>query len=164
LSVPFPRLITLQPSLQEAFVSSDRLGEIIDLPLEDEKEEGAAELTEVKGDIEIKDLSFSYGTRGDTIKNVSLKINAGEKIAFVGPSGSGKSTLVKLILKFFLFERGEITLDGQKPQGHQDVLAAEQHRLRSTGNPTLQRDHPGEHRIGFQEGQSTGDPQGIHRG
>jgi ABC-type bacteriocin transporter len=110
---PLSRLITLQPSLQEAFVSSDRLGEIIDLPLEDEKEEGAAELTEVKGDIEIKDLSFSYGTRGDTIKNVSLKINAGEKIAFVGPSGSGKSTLVKLILKFFLFERGEITLDGQ---------------------------------------------------
>jgi ABC-type bacteriocin transporter len=108
---PLSRLITLQPSLQEAFVASDRLGEIIDLPIEEDEDSNLAELESVDGRIEIRDLSFSYGTRGDTLKNINLSIEAGEKVALVGPSGSGKSTLVKLLLKFFNYDRGEIFLD-----------------------------------------------------
>ena len=50
--------------------------------------------------IEVKNLSFSYGTRGTALNNVSLKILPGQKVAFVGTSGSGKTTMTKLLMKF----------------------------------------------------------------
>ena len=59
----------------------------------------------------MKDISFSYGTRGNTLENISLHINAGEKVAFVGPSGSGKTTLIKLLLKFYKADTGDILID-----------------------------------------------------
>ena len=71
------------------------------------------QLQDTEGNISIKNLNFSYGTRGNTLTNVSLDIRAGEKVAFVGPSGSGKTTLVKLLLKFYSADSGEITLDGK---------------------------------------------------
>lgn len=107
---PLSRLITLQPQLQELSVASKRLGEILDLQ-EEETKTGLLEPKTIKGNISIKDLSFSYGTRGDTLKNISLDIKQGEKIAIVGPSGSGKTTLVKLILKFYMPDSGEILID-----------------------------------------------------
>lgn len=108
---PLGRLITLQPSLQEAFVASDRLGEILDIPDESENDNGKVVLEVVEGNIKIEKLRFSYGTRGDTIKDVSLSIKAGQKVAFVGPSGSGKTTMTKLLMKFFPWEEGDISLD-----------------------------------------------------
>jgi len=108
---PLGRLITLQPSLQEAFVASDRLGEILDLPDEEEIDSGKLEVDEVKGNIKIENLNFAYGSRGNIIKNVSLEIKAGQKVAFVGSSGSGKTTLTKLFMKFFPWEEGDISID-----------------------------------------------------
>lgn len=110
---PLSRLITLQPQLQEISVASKRLGEILDLPTEEKLNSGSMQLEDVEGNISIKDLCFSYGTRGNTLTDVSLDIKAGEKVAFVGPSGSGKTTLVKLLLKFYSADSGEITLDGK---------------------------------------------------
>lgn len=110
---PLSRLITLQPQLQELSVSSKRLGEILDLPEEDGINDGLFNLTETQGNIIIKNLSFSYGTRGNTLEKISLMIKAGEKVAFVGPSGSGKTTLIKLLLKFYKPETGDIYLDGK---------------------------------------------------
>lgn len=107
---PLSRLITLQPQLQELSVASKRLGEILDLPEEDMKS-GLFDLQETQGNISLKNLSFSYGTRGNTLENISLDIKSGEKIAFVGPSGSGKTTLLKLIMKFYKPDSGEILLD-----------------------------------------------------
>ena len=75
------------------------------------------ELEDVKnllGDIEFKNVSFSYGTRGRAIKNVSLKIPAGKKVAFVGLSGSGKSTLLKLFMKFYKYEEGGIFINDKE--------------------------------------------------
>lgn len=108
---PLSRLITLQPQLQELSVASKRLGEILDLPEEDGLNDGLFELKETEGNISIKDLSFSYGTRGITLDNISLDIKAGETVAFVGPSGSGKTTLLKLLLKFYKPDSGDILLD-----------------------------------------------------
>lgn len=108
---PLGRLITLQPQLKELGVAGKRLGEILDLPEEDTRA-GHLELEAISGNISIKNLSFSYGTRGNTLEDINIEINAGEKVAFVGPSGSGKTTLVKLILKFYEPDGGAILLDG----------------------------------------------------
>lgn len=112
---PLSRLITLQPQIQEISVAGKRLGEIFDLEKEDENYIGKflVENEDLKSGIIIKNLSFSYGTRGNTLKNINLKINAGERVAFVGSSGSGKTTLMKLILKFYSPDSGEILL-GEK--------------------------------------------------
>ncbi len=108
---PLSRLITLQPQLQELSVAGKRLGEILDLPEEDERNDGLFSLKETQGNISIRNVSFSYGTRGITLANISLEIKSGEKVAFVGPSGSGKTTLLKLLLKFYKADDGDILLD-----------------------------------------------------
>lgn len=106
---PIKNLIDLQPAIQTAMVSAERLGEIIDLEIEQTKSK--LEPKHLKGDIEIKNLNFRYGTRELILKNINIQIKQGEKIALVGESGSGKTTLVKLLLKFFDFEKGEININ-----------------------------------------------------
>lgn len=110
---PLSRLITLQPQLQELSVAGKRLGEILDLSEEDELSNGFLQVKKTEGNIDIKNLSFSYGTRGMTLKDISIQIKAGEKVAIVGPSGSGKTTLLKLLMKFYRADSGDIFLDGQ---------------------------------------------------
>ena len=106
---PMKNIINLQSVIQTAVVSSDRLGEIIDLELE--QTETKLEPKNLKGDIEIKNIDFRYGTRELILKNINIQIKQGEKIALVGESGSGKTTLVKLLLKFFNYEKGEININ-----------------------------------------------------
>ncbi len=112
---PLSRLITLQPQLQELSVSAKRLGEILDLKEENEDHKGNFPLSgnEKFKKISVNDLCFSYGTRGNTLENINLEINMGQKVAFVGSSGSGKTTLMKLLLKFYVPDRGEILLDSK---------------------------------------------------
>lgn len=109
---PLARLLTLQESIQQAVISSDRLSEVLDMPEESEEELELAKIETVKGDICVDNISFSYGTRGTALKDVSLNIKAGEHIAFVGPSGSGKSTMTKLLMKFYQADSGNISVDG----------------------------------------------------
>jgi ATP-binding cassette subfamily B protein len=110
---PIKNLINLQPMMQTAIVASDRLGEILDLELEkSEAEDKKIAPKTLKGLIEFKELDFRYGTRQLVLKNINLKINSGEKIAFVGESGSGKTTLVKLLLNLYKWEKGEILING----------------------------------------------------
>lgn len=106
---PVKNLIGLQPTIQTAMVSADRLGEVIDLDIEQKDERIIPD--NLKGDIEIKNLDFRYGTREQILKNINMKIKKGEKIALVGESRSGKTTLAKLFLKFFDFEKGEININ-----------------------------------------------------
>lgn len=106
---PMKNIINLQSVIQTAIVSADRLGEIIDLELE--QTETKLEPKNLKGDIEIKNIDFRYGTRELILKNINMQIKQGEKIALVGESGSGKTTLVKLLLKFFNYEKGEININ-----------------------------------------------------
>ncbi len=113
---PIKRLINLIPSMQEAYVASDRLGEILDLNSEKENESKKVFINKLKGDIEFKNVDFRYGTRELILKNINVSIKAGEKVAIVGESGSGKTTFVKLLLKYYLPIKGDLLIDGHNIQ------------------------------------------------
>lgn len=109
---PLKRLLTMQLHLQEVMISAERLTDIIDMEEECSNEENLKEVEQLDGDIEFKNVSFAYGTRGRAIEGISLKIPAGKKVAFVGSSGSGKTTLLKLLMKFYKPEEGQILISG----------------------------------------------------
>lgn len=109
---PIQNLINLQPMVQTAVVAADRLGEILDLTPEKEKdEERKISPVSLKGQIKLQNLDFRYGTRQLVLKNVNLTISPGEKIAFVGESGSGKTTLIQLLMRFYSPEKGDILIN-----------------------------------------------------
>ncbi|MBN1649059.1 MAG: peptidase domain-containing ABC transporter [Spirochaetales bacterium] len=109
---PLARLVNVQSSLQQAFVAADRVGEILDIVAEQEEDEAYIEPSSLEGGIELDNVTFRYGSRPAVYQNLSLKIEPGSWTAIVGPSGSGKTTLVKLLLKFYLPERGTVKIDG----------------------------------------------------
>lgn len=80
--------------------------EIKDVPM-------ATELSVKKGEIEFKDLSFSFNETREVLKNINLVIKPGEKLALIGPSGAGKTTFVRLLLRLYSATSGEILIDGQ---------------------------------------------------
>ena len=69
-------------------------------------------ITIEEGRIEFKDLSFSYDGKRDVLKHISFTANPGETVALVGHTGSGKSSIINLLMRFYEYERGDITIDG----------------------------------------------------
>lgn len=108
---PIKNLIELQPTIQTAIVAADRLNDILDLKTEP-KSDSAAALRRIER-WEFENVSFRYGNRELTLKDVNLSVKRGEKIAIVGESGSGKTTLAKLLMRFYAPEQGQILLDGE---------------------------------------------------
>jgi ABC-type multidrug transport system fused ATPase/permease subunit len=92
--------------------ASERLQEILEEKVEVEIRD-ISKTSIKKGKISFENISFSYPSRSDieTLKNVSLKINEGEKIALVGSSGSGKSTITRLLLGYYPYSLGKIFVD-----------------------------------------------------
>jgi ATP-binding cassette, subfamily B, bacterial len=72
----------------------------------------AIEVSGLRGDIRYDDVSFGYGSGNPVLRNISLDIQAGETVAFVGPSGAGKTTLASLLPRFYDVDSGSITIDG----------------------------------------------------
>lgn len=102
-------------SVQVAIGASDRVLEIFDEKPEVKIEKSDQKAPKIYGEVEFKNVAFNYPSRADleVLKNISLKINAGEKIALVGYSGAGKSTIVQLLLRFYDALSGEILVDGK---------------------------------------------------
>lgn len=98
--------------IQTVIVSSERFFSFMEL--KEDKLGGDRELLEenIKGDIEFKDVSFSYDGKVDVLKNLSFEAKAGKVVAIVGPTGGGKTTIVNLLMKFYDISSGEITIDG----------------------------------------------------
>ena len=90
----------------------ERIFETMDEPVDICDVEGATELPPVKGDVEFKNVTFSYEKGHTVLENVSFKVKAGESVALVGPTGAGKSTIVNLLSRFYDIDSGEITIDG----------------------------------------------------
>lgn len=110
---PIGRLISLQLSIQEASISLKRLSEIYEVKKEQNiNDTEKIKIKKVDGDIELKNITFRYGSRSPILKNITIKIPNGKKVALVGGSGSGKTTISKLLLKYYSTEEGEINING----------------------------------------------------
>ena len=97
--------------LQTSIISAGRVFTLIDNEeYEPEQKESAYKIS--RGDIEFKNVSFSYDGKRDVLKNISFSVKNGESIAFVGATGSGKSSIMNLFLRFYDYDRGEILIDG----------------------------------------------------
>lgn len=108
---PVKNLINLQPQMQTAIVASERLGEILDLEKEKlQNEEKKIDIPSLKGDVQLKNVTFRYGTRKPVLEGIDISIHQGDRIALVGESGSGKSTIAKLLLSMYQAESGEILI------------------------------------------------------
>lgn len=107
---PIKNLIGLQPMIQTAVIAAERLNDILDIQTEEHKEICETDLKWDK--IEFSNIDFRYGNHELVLKNISLNIEKGQKVAIVGESGCGKTTLVKLLLRFYEAENGKITIGG----------------------------------------------------
>jgi len=104
-------LANFKLGIQTAYASYKRIKEILQLELEDTN--GHFRLTTSSINLEFKNVQFSYYEAKEILKNITFKINKGNKVALVGPSGSGKSTIIRLLGKFFLPNNGEIRINDE---------------------------------------------------
>lgn len=109
---PLSRLLTMQPTIQEAITSAERLNDIFCMQPEDFEEKDNLVPEGFVSNIRFTNVDFSYGRKNKNLININLEIKKGEKIGIVGCSGSGKSTLIKLLLKFYAPSSGAIEIDG----------------------------------------------------
>ncbi|MDV4150500.1 ABC transporter ATP-binding protein [Clostridium sp. AL.422] len=105
---PIKKLVSFMEQYQNGMTGFKRFISIID---EEVEEDGNQELKEVKGEIEFKDVHFSYDEK-NILEGIDLKIEAGKMLALVGPSGGGKTTFCNLIPRFYDVSDGDISIDG----------------------------------------------------
>ena len=109
---PIRRLTDFMQQYQDGMTGFERFMEIMNIEPDIADKKDAIELTDVKGNIKFKDVSFSYTNGEDRVlSNLNLDIEAGKTVAIVGPSGAGKTTLCHLIPRFYDINKGEILID-----------------------------------------------------
>ncbi|MEL6325447.1 MAG: ABC transporter ATP-binding protein, partial [Cyanobacteria bacterium J06626_23] len=109
---PLTRLGQTLDEYQRAMASTNRVMNLLDTPVVIHPGSHRLPVSNVQGEIVFKDITFAYAERAPVVQNLTLKIPARQNIAIVGATGSGKSTLVKLLLRFYEVESGQIVLDG----------------------------------------------------
>ena len=111
-SAPIMRLVGLWNEFQQALLSVDRLGDILNTPKEQEND-SAITLNEIKGEVKFDNVSFKYSPNSPTVlQNFSLEVKPNTSIGIVGRSGSGKSTLTRLLQRLYYANEGAIYIDG----------------------------------------------------
>lgn len=113
VSEPVLRLAGLWQQFQEARVGLNRLGDILNTPVEAEFSPSRSALPGVKGAIRFDEVTFRYRPGGrEVLRRVTLEVPPGQVLGIVGPSGSGKSTLAKLVQRLYVPESGRVLVDG----------------------------------------------------
>lgn len=109
---PINEISNLYNTIQSALAGAQRVFEVMD----EEKEmdnENAVNLENCNGNVEFKDVTFSYVEGKKVLKNADISGKSGEQIAIVGPTGAGKTTIISLLTRFYDLDSGEITIDGR---------------------------------------------------
>lgn len=109
---PLLNLSNLMNTFINAVAYLERIFETLDEPVTVKDEIGAAEMPQIKGDVEFENVTFGYEEGVNVLENVSFSAKAGESIALVGPTGAGKTTIVNLISRFYNLNGGRVLIDG----------------------------------------------------
>lgn len=107
---PFNEISGVITELQNALTCAGRVMELIEE--EPQSEDGIETLTDVEGNVELKNVYFSYTPDKKLIEDFNLKVKHGQRIAIVGPTGCGKTTLINLLMRFYDVNSGTISVDG----------------------------------------------------
>jgi ATP-binding cassette subfamily B protein len=108
---PLEYITSSYSDLMDASTYLERIFELLDEPLIIENSQKSM-ILDIKGDVELKNVVFSYDKKKKVLNHVNLKIKAGEKVGLVGETGCGKSTILSLLSRFYDPDEGEILIDG----------------------------------------------------
>ena len=106
-------LIWYYSDLQERFADMRSMLDLMDEQPEIRDAPNSQPLSISQGDIEFRNVTFSYNPKRTILKNLSFTAKAGQTIALVGPTGAGKSTIIQLLFRFYDAQEGEILINGQ---------------------------------------------------
>lgn len=109
---PIQQIAQVTNMLQSSAAASERVFEFLDVEEEEQTVENPADVSHVDGNVEIRHTSFGYDPNKIIIHDFSADIKAGQKVAIVGPTGAGKTTMIKLLMRFYDVNSGEILIDG----------------------------------------------------
>ena len=111
---PLSQLANISNILQQTAAASERVFEFLNEPEEPPDTSDPVKPGHVDGNVEFKDVHFGYNPDKIIIEDFSAKVKPGQKIAIVGPTGAGKTTMIKLLMRFYDLNSGEILIDGHK--------------------------------------------------
>lgn len=129
---PFNEISGVVTELQNALACASRLFELIEEEPQIPEPADAVELADVKGSVELNDVSFSYVPDRKLIEGLNLSVKPGQRIAIVGPTGCGKTTIINLLMRFYDVNSGSITVEGT------DIRNVTRNSLRSSYGMVLQ--------------------------
>ena len=111
-SQPLTTIAQSMGSIQQTSAASKRVFEMLESKELENESHKTTRLEQVKGDVEFKNVKFGYNQDDVVIKDFSVKIKKGQKVAIVGPTGAGKTTIVNLLMRFYETDSGDIFIDG----------------------------------------------------
>ena len=111
-SHPINMIANQYSTILTALAGAERIFQILDSDPEIDEGKEKVDISALRGDIEFKDIDFSYVEGEKVLKNLNLTVKAGQKVAIVGATGSGKTTIVNLLTRFYEPDSGSITVDG----------------------------------------------------
>ncbi len=129
---PFNEISGVVTELQNAIACAARIFELIEEEAETPDNNNAVALKEARGNIELKNVYFSYVPDKKLIEDFNLSVKKGQRVAIVGPTGCGKTTLINLLMRFYDVNKGEISVDGN------EIRDITRHSLRSNYGMVLQ--------------------------
>lgn len=113
---PFNEISGVVTELQNALACARRVFDFMEEQEEKEDAETKEVLKKADGNVQLKEVSFSYNPEKELLKNLNLNVRAGQKIAIVGPTGCGKTTLINLLMRFYEIDSGEMIVSGKNVQ------------------------------------------------
>ena len=109
---PIQQIAQVTNMLQSSAAAAERVFEFLDEEEEDQTVENPVDITKVNGNVQARHVAFGYNPEQIIIHDFNADVKEGQKVAIVGPTGAGKTTMIKLLMRFYDVNKGEILIDG----------------------------------------------------